>query len=309
MPKFMRKAVILVKLEVTPGVDPTPTGLANALFVKNFNLTPLDGDEVEHEHLQPHFGNFDSELATAWSKVDFDVYLAGSGTAGVQPQYDPLLQACACGVNIVEDVSVTYAPVSNNIKTVTIYVNIDGVNHALTYSRGNVAATTDAKGLPVLKFSMTGLFNPVADTVLPVPTYTNNARALPVNKANTVLSLHGIALAATNFGFDFGNQVVYRNLIGSESVHIPDRKSTYSTTFEAASVATKDWTDLAKKGTTGALSLIHGVGAGNIITFSSAKANVMKPSISDSEGIQMNQVNGRLIPSATGNDEWSLAFT
>lgn len=306
--KFMRRAVILVKLEATPGVDPVPTGPANALFTRNFTLTPIDGDEVEHEHIRPAFGNFESELATAWTKVEFNLYLAGSGEPGTEPQFDALLQACALAANIVADTSVTYSPISDAIKSVTIYVNIDGVNHKLTYARGDVAGTTDAKGLPMLKFTMTGIFNPATDAALPTPTYSGNMRAVPVNKANTTLNLHGIALACSNFGFAAGNQVNYRNLIGSESVHIPDRKSTYSATFEAVPVATKDWLGIAKAGTTGTLSLVHGTVAGNIVTFASPKANVKKPSITDQEGIEMNAVTGSLIPSSAGNDEWSLAF-
>lgn len=307
--KSMRRAAILVKLETTQNTDSTPTGAANAIFAKNFNLTSIDGEEVEHEHIRPSFGNFHTELATSWSKVDFDVYYAGSGEAGVEPHFDALLQSCGCAVTVVEDTSVTYSPVSEGIKTVTIYVNIDGVNHKITGARGNVTATTDAKGLPILKFTMTGLFNPVDDVALPTAVYANYSRARPVNKANTVLTLHGVPLVASNFGFDFGNQVVYDNLIGQESVEITDRKSTYSATFDAVAVSVKNWPDVAQKGTTGALSIVHGNQTGNIVTFSSAIANVKKPSIGNRNNVETLGVTGNLVPSAAGGDEWSLVFT
>lgn len=307
--KFMRRAAILVKLEAVPGVDLTPTGAANAIFTKNFTLTPIDGDEVEHEHVRPSFGNFETELATSWAKLDFECYYAASGEAGVEPHFDPLLQACGCSVTIVEDTSVTYTPVSTGIKSVTIYVNIDDVNHKLTYARGTVQAAVDAKGLPVLKFSMTGLFNPVADAALPVPTYLRYSRAVPVNKANTALTLHGIPLVCSSFGFDAGNVVVYDNLIGDEYVEITDRKSTYSATFDAGAVAVKNWIGVARDGTTGTLSIAHGTQPGNIVTLTSAIANLKKPSIGDRNGIQTLATTGNLVPSAAGGDEWSLAFT
>ena len=36
--------LILIKPEVTYGVDPTPTGAANAIQTRDFTLTPLMGD-------------------------------------------------------------------------------------------------------------------------------------------------------------------------------------------------------------------------------------------------------------------------
>lgn len=309
MKKYMRKAVVLVKLQPTAGVDAAPTGAANAMLVKDFDLTPLDGDEVEHERIQPHFGAFESELATAWSRVKFNVYLSGSGTAGTAPNFDPLLQACAASATIVPATSVTYAPATNLLKMATVYVNIDGVNCVLLDARGEVTGTTDAKGLPMLAFDMQGLFLALTDTPLPVPVYAAYARAVPVNRANTALTLHGLVVAASNFGFAFGNQVVYDHNTESESILITDRKSTYSATFEAVDIATKDWYGLAKAGTSGALQLVHGTVAGNIVTLSGARANVKKPAITNTNGIQYTGVTGNLIPSVSGNDEWSLAFT
>lgn len=309
IPISMRKAVILVKIETEPGTDAVPTGAANAVFVHDFTLTPIDGDEVKHTSIQPHFGAFHSELATSWAKLDVSVYFANSGTAGLKPHYDPLMQACGASANVVVDTSVTYAPVSSGIKAVTIYVNIGGINHVLRYARGEPSLTVDAKGLPMLKFSMQGLFTPLTDTGLPVPTYAAYARAVPVNKANTTLSLHGVATRASKFGFAFGNKVAYRNLMGFEGLIIPDRESSYSATFEAVPIATKNWAEVAQKGTPGVLTLVHGTQPGNIITFSAPIANVKKPSISEEDGIKMTNVTGDLIPSAAGNDEWSLVLT
>jgi hypothetical protein len=46
MTRFIRNTVILVKTEVTPGVDPTPTGLANAMMVSNLTINPLNAQNV-----------------------------------------------------------------------------------------------------------------------------------------------------------------------------------------------------------------------------------------------------------------------
>lgn len=309
-PIFLRNAIVLAKMEnpSTPGTDIVPTG-ANALKVRSLTITPIDGDEVEHTQIQPHFGNFESELATTWCKVSLEVYLRGSGTAGTAPDYDVLFQACATSQTEVEDTSITYAPIDLDVPTLSLYCNIGGTLHKATYVRGDASLTTDAKGLPVVKFDLTGLFKPVTDASLPTPVYSPMARAVPVNKANTQLTLHGVPLQASAFGLQFGNQVVYDNLMGFEGVDVNDRKSTFSATFRATDMATKNWFNLAKTTTTGTLSLVHGTQAGNIVTITAANATVGKPSDGERNGIRMYTVNGRLIPSDAGRDEFSITFT
>ncbi len=303
--KKIRKMVILAKPETTRGIDAAPTG-ANAIIVANANLTPIEGDEVEHNYIKPFFGNSGSAQATAYNKVSFDVELAGSGAAGTPPGWSALMRACACAVTIVAGTSVTYSPISESLESLTIYANIDGTNHIMRDVKGNVKVTADAKGLPKLNFEFTGLFTPLAATTLPAATYSNFLDAIPVNKTNTQLSLLGIACAASAFSFDMGLSVVKRDLTNVDSVEITDRKSTASVTFENHAIGTKDWVGSALASETGVLQLIHGTVAGNIIEINAAHAQVKKPSYSDSDGIQMITTPLALRHGTAGNDEWSI---
>ena len=303
--KKIRKMVILAKPEVTRGVDAAPNG-ANAMIISNVNLTPIEGDEVEHNFVKPFFGNSGSEQATVYNKVSFDVELAGSGTPGTAPGWTPLMRACACAVTIVAGTSVTYSPITESLESLTIYANIDGTNHIMRDVKGNVKATADAKGLPKLNFEFTGLFTPLAATALPVAAYANFLDAIPVNKTNTQLSLLGIACAASAFSFDMGLSVVKRDLTNVDSVEITDRKSTASVTFENHAIGTKDWVGAAAASEKGILQLIHGTVAGNIVEINAPYAQIKKPSYSDSDGIQMITTPLALRHGTAGNDEWSL---
>ena len=307
-PIYMRNAAILVKLETAVGTDAVPT-TANFMKVKDFTLTPLDGDEIEMEEIRPYFGNFDSEMATSMRSLEMSVYLAGSGTPGTAPNMDPLLQICGASATIAVGVSTTYAPITNAIKAGSIYTNIGGTNYRFVGARGNAALTADAKGYPMVKFSLKGLYLPLVSATLPAVGGTASARAVPVNKANSTLSLHGLALRASAFGIDFGNQYGYRNEIGYEGVDITNRKSTFSATFAAVDVATKNWEALSIAGTKGALAFTHGLVAGNQVAINSAGVNVSKPSISNLDGVKMQGISGRMVPTAAGNDEWSIVFT
>lgn len=310
MSKKFRKLVILAKIEATYATDPTPTGAANAMVVSDVELTPLDGEEVERNNVQAHFGHNGAIQATSFARLRFNVEMAASGAAGTAPKYDPLLRASGVGVTVSAGVSVTYAPVTEDIESATIYTNIDGINHIMTGARGNCKGMLDAKGKPVWQFELTGLFSPLTDTPLPTASYTGFVKPLAMNKANTVCTLHGIAVATSHFDLDFGNQVVKRDLTEVDSVEIVDRKSIGSIVFENTDIATKDWVGTAKAKTLGNLSVVHGTTAGNIITFNgTGTVELGKPTYSNQDGVQMLNSPLRFVPTSAGNDEWSIVLT
>lgn len=307
-PIYMKEAVILCKLETTEGTDALPTS-TNFLRVKDFSLTPLEGTKLEYEQLQAHFGNFDSEMATMARKLEVSVYLAGSGTKGVVPNADPLIQMAGAQATIVADTSVTYAPITRGIKSGSVYTNLGGLNYRFKGARGNAAITTDVEGYPMWKFSLLGLYMPLVDDDLPAAGGAPSARAVPVNALNSKLTLHGIELRASAFGLDFGNQYKHTTLMGYQGVRVYDRKSTYNTTFEAVPAATIDWEDRAIKGTKGALKLEHGLLDGNKVAIESAGANVGAPTVSNVDGVVMHGFTGSLVPTSAGHDDWSVTFT
>jgi hypothetical protein len=308
--KKMRKMAILAKIESVYGTDPTPTGAANAMVVSNVELTPLEGDVIERNNIQPYFGNNGAIQATAYGKLKFEIELAGSGAAGTAPKYDPLLRACGMSVTLSAGVSVTYAPISDNLESVTLYGNIDGINHVMDGARGEAKFVLDAKGKPVIQFEFSGLFTPLTDTALPATTYTGWVKPLAVNKANTTCTFHGIAIAMQHFDLMLGNQVVKRDLVNVDTVEIVDRKAAGSIVFENTSIATKDWVTAAKTTTLGSLALVHGITAGNIVTINAnSTCEISKPSYSNVDGVQMMNLQTRYIPSSAGNDELSIVLT
>lgn len=314
MARYFRKLILLAKSDVTYGTDPVPTGGANAMVAHGVELSPLDGEEVERANMQPYFGNFQTLVATQFMRLRFAIELAGGGAAGTAPKFAPLLLACAMSETVSAGVSVTYAPVSANLGSVTIYCNIDGKNHKLISARGNAKPGLNAKGKPVINFDFMGLFlpasTPVADTALPAPTYTGWQAPLPMNKANTTASLHGIAVNCSAFELDAGNQVEKRDLTGVDTVEITDRKSTGSITFEDTTQAVKDWVGAARAKTLGNLSIAHGTTAGNIVTISAAgTCELGKPSYGNDQGVVMTTIPLRFVPTSAGNDEWSIVFT
>jgi len=308
MPLLYRKRIVLAKTEVTYGVDPTPTGAANAILVRNLDVTPIDIEYVSRDLIRPYLGNSDSLVGAKNVKASFEVELSGSGTAGTAPAYGPLLRACGLSETVSAGVSVTYAPISSAFESVTIYVNVDGVLHKVFGARGTVSLELSAKQIPVYKFEFTGLYQAVTDTAAPTPTYTGFITPLPVNAANSSgFALHSYSGLLQSLSVALGNDVVYRNLVSQESVIITDRKATGQVTIEAPTIAAKDYFSAANNVTLGSLALTHGTTAGNKVDIIGTNSvQVASPTYQESDGIVMLQMNLNFIPVGSGNNELSI---
>lgn len=308
MPQLTRRRTILAKIETTYGTDPTPTGAANAILVRNLNVTPQASEIVSRDNYRPYLGNFEQLQASTHVTLDFEVEMAGSGTAGTAPAYGSLLKACGLSETVAAGVSVTYAPVSSSFSSVTIYFNNDGTLHKITGARGTVEININARQIPVYKFSFTGIYNAPTAASLPTVTYTAFQTPLVANNTNTTgfsfLSYSGVL---ESLNLNVGNTVNYRTLIGSEYVQIADRKTSGSVSIESPDVGTKDFfaAGLAD-GTLGSLDVTHGTAGGNKVQITSSKIDIANPSYTDNNGIVMLNVPFVAVPSTSGNDEFSI---
>ena len=140
MPLLARKKIILVKIESTYGIDPTPTGAANAIWAKNINITPIDADKAKRDLFTGWLGNTQELQGGFRVSMDFEVEMAGSGTAGTAPAWGPLMRACGHAETLVA------AAVTGTAQA--------GTTTTLTLAASGTSSTDDAYvGLPV---SITG---------------------------------------------------------------------------------------------------------------------------------------------------------
>jgi hypothetical protein len=310
MALLTRRRVILAKIETTYGTDSTPTGAANAILVRDLTITPLNAELIQRDLIRPYLGASPQLLAATSATVEFSVEMAGAGAAGTAPAYGPLLRACGMSENPVGTPTATaveYKPVSTAFPSVTIYFNVDGVQHKLTGARGNVALSINAKEIPVYQFTFTGLYKPAADATLPTPDYTAFQAPQAANTSNTpTFSFFSHSAPLQNLEINFNNEVIFRSLIGAESVIITNRNVSGTALFEAPKITTKDFFSAAVDSVTGALQLIHGTAAGKIVQLDSSVVSIGNPTYQDSDGIHMLSVPFNLVPTTSGNDEITI---
>lgn len=301
---LIRKQALLAKREVTYSVDPTPTGAANAMQVRDLRVRPIVMAREARQLVKPYLGSDKEVVSAFWGELSYSVEAAGAGTAGGIPAYDPLHRSCALAMANTPGTSTVYTPVSAGYESSTQYCFYDGKLHKFTGARGNVRLNAVYRSVPLWEYSFQGLFVPVIDDPLPTAVLTGFGQPLAFNKANTPdFTLHGISgLVLRSFMVDLGNVYGYRNMVNDESVRITDRKSTMKVEFGAHLVAVKNWEDQIRSGVAGEVALFHGPTAGNKVLVYAPKFRPTEMEYGDVEGDLFITLSGALDPNA-GNDE------
>lgn len=306
--------ILLAKIESTYGVDPTPTGGANAILATSVVLSPMEGSDVNRDLETPYLGASGTIPTGLHSKITFKVELQGSGAAGTAPSWGPLARACALAETISAATSVTYNPITDSHESVAIYLWIDTMQFVLLGSRGTCQLKVSAQDIPYLEFEFTGLFAQPTEQTRVTPTLTGFQKPSVASKANTpTFTIDSTPLVMRSFGLNFGNVVENRFLIGSEigseSVLITDKTEMIETTVEAVALSVFNPYALAADQSAIEVELIHGTAAGKIITINAPTAQIQRPKgLENSQNIVEWPLS--FVPlSAAGNDQWTMVLT
>ena len=245
----------------------------------------------------------------------------GSGSSGVISNYNgttkvatvkAITAAFTPGASSLYSIAanVGYRPVSSSFSSATIYYNNDGILHKITGARGTFTITGSVGEIPVIEFTMIGIYNAPTDTAAPTATYSNQADPLIFKADNTsAFTVYGYAGCLMEFSFDIANETLYRELVGcTKEVIITTRAAEGELKIEAPTIAQYDFFTAALATTTGVVTLMQGTTAGNRVTVVLPSISLSNPAYEDEDGIQMLGLPYVAIPTTIGNDEISLTF-
>lgn len=318
MPRYLRNRVLLAKIESSYGVDPTPTGAANAILVSNLEINPLNAQNVDRELIRGYFGGNEHLVGTAYLDVSFDCELAGSGTAGTAPAWGPLLRAAGFAEAVTASTRVDYTPVSSALESVTIYYHKDGVLHKALGCRGSVQVKMGIGERPMLMFKFMGLDGGISAVANATPTLTAWQKPLVITDPNTndvklgctysAGSLSGgTAYPSRGLEIDVGAAVAHVPLLGGESIDLTNRDVSGKVTFDLTAAQEVTFMGNVKTNTTQSLGLEHGTTAGNIIIVHAPTVQLINPKDEEVEGRLLIGYDLRVIPSS-GNDELRICL-
>ncbi|HXD01749.1 MAG TPA: phage tail tube protein [Novosphingobium sp.] len=310
MPKFWRSKTLLAKAEATYGVDPAPTGAANAILAMNVTFTPQEGEVVKRAVERPYFGAQPFVAQSFRASLSFEVDLVGSGAAGTAPAWGPLLRACAVAQTVTAGVKVEYTPITDSQESVAMYFDVDGIKHVMLGAKGNAVIRAGVNGNPVLAFNLMSLFTAPVDAAKPSPDYTAWPDPQAASKANTpTYTIGGAAFVARSYELDLGNQVEPRMLIGYEGILITGREESLKMTVEAVAAATFNPPAVVAAGTKLATSLLHGTVVGRKVQVDTPAAQLLPiGQLAEQQGVVEWTLPFVPLP-VTGNDQWKITLT
>lgn len=311
MPILTKRAVVAAKIEVAEGTSETlAAGDANFLVVDpKFEVeVPMFNRNNVDASLSPYAMIAGTQMAT----LSFKVEVRGSGAAGTAPALGKLLKACGFGETVVASTSVTYAPTSASISSLTIALYRDGIKKQMRGARGNVKYVGKAGEPGMLEFEFKGVYDGVSD--VSILTGSGIETTLPPALLTAAFAVGGFAAKLSNITIDMANKLAVRPDInkaeGWFSCVITGREPKGSFDPEMELVATHDFFTKWKTNVLATLTFAHTGSAGNIITVTAPKLQYVKLGEGDRDGVQSLGVDFLLSRSAAGgNDELSIAFT
>lgn len=318
MTRLIKKTIVLAKVEVTSGLDAAPTGAANAVKAFDMSITPLEMSSTQINAMAGWFGASQSFAGASFSKCSFSVLLSGAGLDATAPVWGSLLLGCgnAETTGLVAPARVEYLPVTDLLKTLTIYWYDDGLLHKLVGAFGTVKLSAKSGDVPKLTFEFTGLESTptVAANVAAVLTAWKDPVA--IKKANVTDIQLGCAYAAgalaggtpynsSGLELDWGNQVAFSPLLTTETVVLQDRKIKGSMSLELTAAQEATMIGNIKNRTVQSLGFVIGTASGNKIMLHAPALILKAHKKEEFNGQRMVGLDFELDPVA-GNDELRL---
>lgn len=317
MPRYIRNTVALAKKETSYGVDPTPTGAANALMVSNVKIKPYSFKAVERQWVRAFLGGYEKLMQEVANEVSFDVELQGSGALGVAPAWGPLMLGSGFSETVYAAARVEYLPVSGSFDSATFYIYDDGLLHKFFGARGSFDIKFPLLERPMISFRFVGLNGGHTATANVVPTLTGWKAPVLVNDANTgdvtvgCTYSTGALSGGTSYpskGLDIasGIQLEHVPLLGGESVDLTARVMSAKTTLELTADQEVTFYNALKGETKQGLGLLHGTAAGYKVLVHAANGQITTQDLGEHAGRRMIDLSVEQPPTTAGNDEFRL---
>jgi len=315
MSLYRMRTQVAVALEGTKGTAETLEAGDAIIMAEDVN-PDYSPEQIERNVAYGDMSKTQSTPGAPLASLSFRVEIKGSGTIDTAPAIGLLLQACGTLEGITASTSVAYTLDSDedNRKSVTMGVLVDGSMWSMYGAQGNAVFSMDANQHCYINFNFVGIFEDFAPQALFSPTYETTKPAKWKNAAFTLNFGGGAWTSAVldSFSLDLGNEVSVRPNAnatnGLEYARIGDHRVTGTMNLDQVLPATQDMFSHLETPTLASLSCVLGSDAGNILTLTAPKLQVLGLPSGDREGLAIWNMPFALRRNA-GDDELVITFT
>jgi len=294
--------LVLAKIEVTKGTDPTPAPASDAVRCRSVTVTEGQTN-LDRAVVKQTMGNLAHVIGKQTLQAEIVCELRGSGAAGTAPEWGPLMQACRTVETVTPATSVAYAPSTATENSVTIYVYKDGLLK-LVGSVGTFTLSADADGIPIITFTMQAPY--VAPTATAVPGGAAYDATQPLVLKSSDTFSDGAAVKVSTFTLDAGNDVQEHYTTGNHEFVVANRAPSLTFTKDSVNTAA-EWTALVA-GTDAVMQSVIGATAGNIATVDAPVGR--RQSVAYSERAERDTLDVTyMLYESTSDDQWTITLT
>lgn len=290
------------KLLLAAAAGTTLTG-NHAVYASDVEIaieSETEKDEIERSYSGASAEIFYGQHVT----LNFKTPLAVSGAAGNAPAVAPLLLACGL-VQVSTPTSVTYT--RGDATAANLLLRFGDNTHAVDGAKGNVSFSLE-KGKPMLNWQFKGLFSPPTQSnALPVVDWSRWAQPKTLGTTNnSTFTLNNVTRTLHKLNVDLGNNVIFDRAINHEEIMITGHESSTNMTVSATQLANFNPFDAV--GEVQNFVFSHGSGAGQRVSVI-GRFQMPIPKYTSLESEQTGyELDGKLIPSDSGLDEFNLVF-
>lgn len=305
-----KSKIILAKIEANYGVDSNPAA-ADAMLMTDVELRPMEGQDISRNIERPFLGAQETIPSGLYVTLTGSIELQGSGVAGDVPGWGVLMRMCGVAETIVAATSVTYNPVSDDHESGSLYFWMGPTRHVILGTRGTAVLTLNAQGIPVIRFTLMGLFVTPTDAARIAPDLSAFQIPQVATNANTPdFSVGGVDMVLNQFSMNLGNDVQQRLRVGREEILIVDKSESIAAQVDALPLADYDPFTISEARTRQAVVLVHGTQPGRTVTLSAPTCSLGRlTGYEQSQNIAEWPLSLTPLPTDAGDDQWTITLT
>jgi hypothetical protein len=311
--KRYERQCVLVKEETSKGVDASPTGADNAIPYEEPVSPDYDAQEVERNNPLNSLSPIPNLIGKKSIKLGFKTAFYGSGSLGTAPRIGDMLEMCGFGETVNASTSVVYAPISEDLKTATIYQYIDGLLYKALGAVGSLKISGKV-GEPIyFETEAQGLYQDDSDTSIVTPEYGTNYNTPPQMLGVTFSFDSVTTFLLREFNIDMGQEPIPREDAGEShgfaGFMLSKRKPSGNIIIELESKATYDFMAKMEAATKLSAYIETAANEGNKLKID-MNFTIGAPKIEDAGGLAILNIPIKLCQDAdAGNDEIELTVT
>ncbi len=204
----------------------------------------------------------------------------------------------------------TYAPITRDQDSLHAFYQIGPNRHLLAGLRGDCSFEFPANNWPDITVDGSAIYTPGTSEDLPAQDKTRFFAPEPVEFGTTpYVALAGLPLRLQGGAvLKAGQQVAFRSYPGVNEARITRRASTLEITVEAIDIATRNLVEDMALGSVVPFELIHGT-RGKLVHVKADRVQItggVGEGYADDDGTAVVKIEGALLPSDAGNDEFSV---